>query len=312
MTTYIIRQIIYALFIILGVITVTFIIIRLLPGDPARLVQGQRADKQSMEMLRREWKLDQPIYVQYGDFLGKALTGDFGRSFTTNRPVLDAILETLPATILLAFSAMLLATIVGIAIGIVSAWKPYSIYDMSGLVIALFGISVPVFVLGAVFYLLFIRELQLIDSAGWIVERGTLKLERLFLPMITLAARPLSIFARITRSSMLDTLNQDYIRTARAKGVSEKKTVLRHALRNALNPVVTTVSAWLAGTLAGAFFVEYIFNWPGVGLFAFNAVTTIDYPVIQGVVVFSAVMFVIINLLVDILYSFLDPRVRLS
>ncbi|MCE2502496.1 MAG: ABC transporter permease [Chlorobi bacterium] len=312
MTTYIIRQSIYAVFIILGVLTVTFCIIRILPGDPTRLAQGQRADLQSMEALKKEWKLDKPIYVQYVYFLSNAIQGDFGRSYSTNRPVTESILERIPRTALLAVSAMVLATIIGVLIGILSAWKPYTLFDNAAMVFALLGISVPVFVLGALFVLFFTEKMHLIGGTGYITELNRVQLDRLILPMAALAARPLSIFARITRSSMLDTMSMDYIRTARAKGVSEQKTILTHALRNALNPVVTTISAWLAATLAGTFFIEQIFNWPGVGLLAFNAVTQYDFPIIQGVVIFTAIIFVVVNLIVDIIYSFLDPRVRLG
>ena len=312
MITYIIRQTIYAVFIILGVLTVTFVIIRMLPGDPTRLAQGQRADLQSMEALKKEWKLDQPLYVQFGDFLSKAFQGNFGRSFSTNRPVTEAILERIPRTALLAVTALTLAAILGVLIGVLSAWKPYTLFDNAAMVFALLGISVPVFVLGALFVLFFTEKIQLVGGVGYINDLGKMQLDRLILPMAALAARPLSIFARITRSSMLDTMSMDYVRTARAKGVSERTTVLKHALRNALNPVVTTISAWLAATLAGTFFIEQIFDWAGIGLLAFNAVTQYDFPIIQGVVVFTAVIFVVVNLIVDVIYSFLDPRVRLG
>ena len=312
MTTYIIRQSIYSLFIILGVLSVTFLIIRVLPGDPARLALGQRADAQSQEALRREWKLDEPLPVQYLHYVSNALQGDLGRSYVTNRKVFDAIIERVPRTAVLATTAMLLAAFIGTMIGIISAWKPYTIFDNASMIFALLGISVPVFVLGALLLLIFSTELGLVDSTGYIVNRNGLQLELLILPALALAARPLSIFARITRSSMLEVMSQDYVRTARAKGLSERVTVLKHALRNALNPVVTTISAWFAATLAGTFFIELIFNWPGVGYFAFKAVMANDYPVIQGVVIFTAVLFVLVNLIVDIIYSIIDPRVRLG
>ena len=312
MLTYIVRQFIYSVFIILGVLTVTFIVIRGIGGDPARLMLGQRADVQSIEALRKEWKLDQPIWVQYGDFLTKAIQGDLGRSFSFNRPVTETILEKIPNTALLAVTALFLSTIIGVLIGILSAWKPYSLFDNVAMVFALLGISVPIFVLGAVLYAIFVQKLHVIGGSGFIFEGDTLQIDRLILPMLALAARPLSIFARITRSSMLDALGQDYVRTARAKGLSEKKTVMVHALRNALNPVVTTVSAWLAATLAGTFFIEFIFGWPGLGKLAYDAVLQVDFPVIQGVVLLTAVIFVVINFIVDIVYSWLDPKVRLS
>lgn len=312
MITYIARQFLYSILIILGVLTVTFSIVRILPGDPARLMLGQRADVQSIENMRREWKLDQPIYIQFFDFLGRAMQGDLGRSYAFNRPVTETILEKIPNTALLAVSALMISTIVGVMIGILSAWKPYTFFDNAAMVFALLGISVPVFVLGSLFLFAFVDKFHVIGGPGFIFKGGHLQLDRLVLPMLALAARPLSIFARITRSSMLDALGQDYVRTARAKGVSEKKTVMYHALRNALNPVVTTVSAWLAATLAGTFFIEFIFGWPGLGKLAYDAVLQYDFPIIQGVVLFTAVVFVIVNFLVDIIYSWLDPKVRLS
>ncbi len=312
MGTYIVRQTLYALLIVLGVLTVTFLLIRVLPGDPTRIALGQRADAQAQEALRKAWKLDQPIYIQYADYVARAASGDLGRSFTTNRPVMESLLERLPRTAILALSAMILGALLGTAIGIVSATRPRTPFDNTSMVFALLGISVPVFVLGAVLQSIFSANLHWFDVRGYIFYRGDLHLNRIVLPLIALAARPLSIFARITRSSMLETLGQDYVRTARAKGLSERVTVFRHALRNALNPVVTTISAWFAATLAGTFFIELIFDWPGMGLFAFQAVLANDYPIIQGVVILTATIFVAINLIVDIIYSLIDPRVRLA
>jgi len=313
MLTFIARQFIYSILIIFGVLTVTFVLVRVLPaGDPARLVSGQRTDIQTVESIRRLWKLDRPIYEQYLDFLGKALRGDLGRSFASNLDVRDTVLDRFPATALLAFTALAISTLLGIAIGVISAWKPYTAFDYSSMVIALFGISVPVFVLGLFLALVFNNWLGWLNGVGYIVNNGVVDLRFLILPVAALAARPLSIIAHITRSAMLDVLGQDYIRTARAKGLPMGATVLRHALRNALNPVVTTVSAWLAGTLAGTFFIESIFNWPGIGRLAYDAVLQLDFPMIQGTVLFTAVVFVAVNFIVDIVYSLLDPKVRLS
>jgi peptide/nickel transport system permease protein len=312
MLTFIIRQFFYSILIIIGVMTVTFGVIRVLPGDPARLMLGQRADLQSIESLRRQWKLDQPIYVQYLDFLARSATGDLGRSFAFNRPVLETILDKVPATAILAVSALVISSILGIAIGVLSAWKPYTFFDSAAMITALFGISMPSFVFGVLLALVFGSWLRILPLSGYVTRGGGIELQYLILPMIALAARPLSIIARITRSSMLDILSQDYIRTARAKGLPISKTILKHALRNALNPVVTTISAWLAATLAGTLFIEYIFNWPGIGSLAFAAVLQLDFPIIQGTVLFTAVVFVVVNFLVDIVYSMLDPKVRLS
>ncbi len=311
MGTYILRQFFYSLLIIFGVMTVTFGIIRVLPGDPARLMLGQRADIQSIQALRKQYKLDQPVWVQYGDFLVHVVQGDLGRSFSFNRPVLETIVDRFPATAILAFTALFISSVVGIGIGIISAWKPYTAFDTSTMLFALLGISVPSFVLGVLLIVL-TQWLDLYPGVGYLFEGSEVRMEYLVLPMLALAARPLSIIARITRGSMLEVLSQDYIRTARAKGLPYSVTVMKHALRNALNPVVTTISAWLAGTLAGTFFIEYIFNWPGIGQLAIESVRQLDFPVIQGTVLFTAVIFVIVNFLVDIVYSLLDPKVRLS
>lgn len=311
MATYIIRQFLYSILIILGVMTVTFGIIRVLPGDPARLMLGQRADLQSLQALRKQYKLDQPIWVQYGDFMVRAAQGDLGRSFSFNRPVLETIIERFPATAILAVTALFISSILGIAIGIISSWKPYTAFDNTSMLFALLGISVPSFVLGVVLIVL-TQWFNLYPGVGYMFEGSELRLDHLILPMLALAARPLSIIARITRGSMLDVLSQDYIRTARAKGLPYSVTILKHALRNALNPVITTISAWLAGTLAGTFFIEQIFNWPGIGQLAIESVRQLDFPVIQGTVLFTAVVFVVVNFFVDILYSFLDPKVRLT
>ncbi len=313
MLTFILRQFIYSVLIIFGVMSVTFLLIRVLPaGDPARLVAGQRTDLQTIESIRRAWKLDRPIYEQYADFLGKAAKGDLGRSFASNLVVLDTLIDRFPATALLAVTALVIATILGVSIGIISAWKPYTAFDYTSLVLALFGISVPVFVLGLVLVRVFSQWLGWLPGNGYIDRSGSIDLSYLVLPMLALAARPLSVIARITRSSMLDVMGQDYVRTARAKGLPLSVTILKHALRNALNPVITTISTWLAGTLAGTFFIETIFNWPGIGRLAYDAVLQLDFPMIQGTVLFTAVVFVAVNFLVDIIYSMLDPKVRLS
>jgi peptide/nickel transport system permease protein len=311
MLVFIIRSFLYSLLTIIGVMTVTFLVIRVLPGDPARLMLGQRADIQSIESLRKQLKLDQPMIVQYGDFMLKAATGDLGRSYAFNRPVLETILEKLPATAILAITALLIASIVGITIGVISAWKPYTAIDNSSMVLALLGYSTPVFVFGLLLIII-ATALDIYPGVGYMFRGDRMQIQYLALPVIALAARPLSIIARITRSSMLDVLSQDYIRTARAKGVAAGTTIIKHGLRNALNPVVTTISAWLAGTLAGTLFIEQIFNWPGIGQLAYDAVLQLDFPVIQGTVLIAAVVFVVVNFFVDIIYAILDPKVRLG
>ncbi len=308
MAAYIIRKLLYSVLVLYGVLTITFFINYVLPGDPARLLLGQRADIASVEALRKQLGLDRPLYEQYVSYLWRVLHGDLGRSFATNRDVVETIAERIPATALLAVSAIILASILGILLGIFSALRANTWLDTTIMTTALLGISLPSFVTGLLFALLFGVLLQWLPISGYI-NRGW---EYLLLPMITLGVRPLSIIARLTRSSMLEVLHQEYIRTAKAKGLPQSVVLFKHALRNALNPVVTTVSAWFAALLAGTFFIEYIFNWPGIGTVAINAIEKLDYPVIQGVVLFTAVVFVIINLLVDIIYAFLDPKIKLS
>lgn len=310
MISYIIRKLLYSILIIWGVVTATFAITSVLPGDPARMMLGQRGDITTIEALRKQLELDKPLPEQYKRYLIKVSQGDLGRSFATNRDVLETIVERTPATALLAITSMLLATIPGIAIGVISALRPNSWLDTTAMSISLLGISMPSFVVGIIFVLVFAAGpvFNWFPVSGYI-DRGW---EHLILPMITLGIRPLSIIARVTRSSMLEVLGQDYVRTARAKGLNTTKVVLRHALRNALNPIVTTVSTWFAALLAGTFFIEMIFNWPGIGLVAISAIEKLDYPMIQGVVLFTAVVFVIVNLFVDIMYVFLDPKVKLN
>lgn len=307
MLAFVVRKLIYSVLVIAGVMTVIFFVMNLLP-DPARMMQGQRADLATQAAIRHELGLDLPVWERYGVFMKKTFTGDLGRSFTTNRLVLDSLMERLPATALLAFSAMIIATIIGVVIGTISAVKSYSIFDNLSMLVALFGISIPAFVLGLLVIIIFGSWLEWLPISGYI-DQGW---EYLILPMLTLALRPISIIARVTRSSMLDVLSSDYVRTAKAKGVDNRTVIVKHGLRNALNPVVTTVSAWLAALLAGSFFIEYIFNWPGIGLMAVEAIPRSDFPTIQGTVILSAVIFVVVNFIVDLLYAKLDPRVKLS
>ncbi len=308
MATYIIRKLLYSILVLIGVITVTFSLMYVIPGDPARLMLGQRADIASIDAVRKQLGLDDPLYVQYGRFMVKAVQGDLGRSYSSNRDVLTTIIETFPATAILAVSALILSSIIGIMIGVISSVRPYTFADNFSMLVALFGISFPPFALGLIMALVFGAWLKWFPISGYI-NNGMIYL---VLPMLTLALRPLAIIARLTRSSMLDVLGQDYVRTARAKGVSEWKVIIKHALRNALNPVITTISAWLAALLGGTFFIEYIFNWPGIGLLAINSILSLDFPMIQGTVLFTAVIFIIVNMIVDIIYAFLDPKVKLS
>lgn len=308
MWSYIIKNLAYSLLIIFGVLTVTFFLLYILPGDPARMMLGQRADVASVDAVREELGLNKPLYVQYVRFMTNAFKGDLGRSYATNRNVVSTILEKFPATALLSFSALFLSSFIGVLIGIISAVKKYTFTDNAAMIFALFGISIPSFAFGLIMALVFGHLLKWFPISGYINDGW----QYLILPMVTLALRPMAITARITRSSMLEVMNQDYVRTAKAKGLSQGKVIFKHTLRNALNPVVTTISASLAATLGGVFFIEYIFNWPGIGLLAVDAIFKLDFPMIQGTVLFSAIVFVIINFFVDIVYAMLDPKVKLS
>jgi peptide/nickel transport system permease protein len=308
MWVYITKNFLYSILIILGVITVTFCLLYVIPGDPARMLLGQRADVKSVEAVKEELGLNKPMYIQYFDFIYKAVQGNLGRSYSTNREVVKTILDKFPATALLATSALILSTILGVLIGIISSVKRYSFVDNASMIFALIGISIPQFVFALIMVLIFGAVLKWFPISGYITQGW----DHLILPMVTLALRPLAIIARMTRSSMMDVMSSDYVRTAKAKGLSNMSVIFKHTLRNALNPVITTLSASLAATLGGAFFIEYIFNWPGIGLLAVDAILKLDFPVIQGTVLFSAVIFVVINFFVDIIYAWLDPKVKLS
>jgi peptide/nickel transport system permease protein len=306
MATYILRKILYTVVVLIGVVAVTFFIRP--PGDPTRVLLGQRADEASVAAMREQLGLDRPLYEQMAIYMKNLLQGDLGTSIATQRSVSETIIERIPATALLALTSIAIATVLGILLGVIAAWRPNTWIDTLTMSTSLLGISLPAFVVGLLFVLVFGVALEWFPNSGYI-DRG---IEHLVLPMITLAIRPLSIIARVTRSSMLDVLGQDYVRTARAKGLSDVRVFLHHALRNALNPVITTVSAWFAGLLAGTYFIEFIFNWPGIGLAAFNAIEKLDYPMIQGTVLFTAVIFVVVNTLADVIYGLVDPKVRFS
>jgi len=307
MLRYVLGRLGYTLLMLLGVVTVSFFLVRAIPGDPARVMLGQRADEATLEALREQYGFNKPLIVQYWRYLERLVMGDLGRSIASNRPVLEIVIDRLPATALLATVAMVIATVFGIALGVLSAVRVNTWLDSATMALSQFGISLPSIVMAIFLMVIFGQVLPWFPIAGY-VDRG---IEYLVLPAITLGIRPLAIIARVTRSSMLEVLGQDYIRTARAKGLHPVRVITVHALRNALNPVVTTVGTWFAGLLAGAYFVEYIFNWPGIGSAAFDAITKLDYPVIQGTVLFTAAVFVLVNFFSDVLYALLDPRVEL-
>lgn len=306
MPTYILRRVLHAIPILWGVLTVTFILMYIVPGDPARIMLGARADAATVKAIRAELGLDDPLPVQYGRFVARAARGDLGRSYFTNREVMGEILHRVPATAMLGLAAMAIAVTLGITVGVVSAARPYSSLDQTSMLLALVGISIPVFFLGLLLAWIFGYLL------GWFPVSGYGEPRDIVLPAIALAAAPLALIARLTRSSMLEVLREDYVRTARAKGLSERSVIFKHGLKNAMNPILTAASQSLAAVMAGAFFVEFIFNWPGIGLLAIDAINKYDFPIIQGTVLFDAAVFVVINILVDVGYAFLDPRVKLA
>jgi len=309
MTSYIIRRLILMIPILWGVATIVFALMFIVPGDPARMLMGQHGDEQTLAQLRRELGLDRPVYVQYVRFLGRLLKGDLGMSYRQKRPVAEIIRDRFPATARLAVSSMLIAIIIGIAAGILAARYRNTAWDWLVMVFSLSGISMPVFWLGMMLILLFASGLGWLPVGGY-GRSGDLR--HLFLPAVSLAAVSIGYIARMMRSSMLEVIGKDYIRTARAKGLSEWAVVLHHALRNALIPVITIIGINFASLLGGAVATETVFAWPGLGRAVVDAIRMRDLPVVEGCVIFLAVIFVLANLIVDLSYAWLDPRIRLE
>lgn len=290
--------------VLIGVSLIVFTLMQLSPGDPAMIILGAQAAPEDIAVLREEMGLNDPLVVQFLRFLLGMFTLDFGTSYKDGMPVLTKLLEALPYTAQLTFSAVLLALIVGIPAGIISATKQYSIFDRIASVAALIGFSTPNFWLSIMLILVFSVNLQ------WLPVSGTGSILHLVLPSIALGLQSAAVFTRMTRSSMLEVLNMDYIRTARAKGLSERVVILKHALKNALIPVITVVGLQIGLLFGGAILTETVFAWPGVGRLMIDSIRAKDTPVVQGGVIFTASIFVFINLLVDILYAYVDPRVK--
>lgn len=289
---------------LLGVSVIVFILIRLIPGDPAELLASQWATAEDIALVQRAWGLDRPLPVQYGVFLGNLLRGELGRSVASGVPVSAEIAARYPSTILLAAASMAVAVAVGGTAGIISARRPYTWWDNGAMVLALVGVSTPAFWAGLMLILLFSVIL------GWLPASGMGSPQHLVLPAVTLGMVAAGIIARQTRSSMLEVLNQDYIRTARSKGVAEAAVTYRHALKNALIPVVTIVGLQFGTLLGGSVVVESVFAWPGMGRLLVDAILVRDYPIVQAAVLLFAATFACINLLVDLFYGMLDPRIR--
>ena len=304
MSSFIARRIALAVPTLFGVLVVVFLLLYVAPGDPVLAMVGERADEETIERLREELRLNDPLLVQFAHYLGGVVRGDLGRSYITNRPIRQDILERFPKTLELALAAMLLASVIGIFIGVLSAYRAGGWIDRAGLGLAYLGISFPVYWVGLILILVFAVTLR------WLPASGYGGLQYLILPALALGSRSIAFLARITRSSMLDMLGSDFVRTARAKGLSERVVVVRHALRNALIPVITVLGLDFGYYLTGSILTETIFGWPGLGRYVVNAISRRDLPAIQGSVLFLSGVFVMVNLLTDLAYAKADPRVR--
>lgn len=352
MLHFIVKRLTYGLLVIAGVVVTVFFLFQALPGDPVAMMAGQRTDVSTREAIAKEFGLDQSLFTQlllYAKDLSPVAiyentienqakyeyqvltklddshaltlkTPYLRRSFQTNKRVDEIILENLEGTLWLAFAAMLFATLLGILFGIIAALKQHTFWDHALISLSVIGISAPSFVAAILISMIFgyyLSDYTGLNMTGslWVsdpIYGRQLELKNIILPALTLGIRPLAIIAQLTRSSMLDVLSQDYIRTARAKGLQYYVVIAKHALKNALNPVITAVSGWLASLMAGAFFIEYIFNWKGLGWITIKSVETLDFPVIMGTTLFIALIFVVVNILVDLLYGAIDPRIRLG
>ncbi|TGE27507.1 ABC transporter permease [Hymenobacter metallicola] len=350
MISFVLRRLLQGVLVLAGVALTVFFLFTVLPGDPVALLAGQRSDVATRAAIAADLGLDQPVPVQLVGYLNdvsplglhprdSAAVAKYGgvavlplgekslvvkvpylrRSFQSNKDVLSILLDHFTGTLWLALAAMLLAAVLGIGFGVVAALKPHSWLDRALITTSVLGISVPSFVAGILIAMTFgfyWSHWTGLNLTGQLYETDPftgrhLVLRNLLLPAFALGIRPLAVITQLTRSSMLDVLSQDYIRTARAKGLSGYRVVVGHALKNALNPVITAVSGWLASLMAGAFFIEYIFNWKGLGTVTLRAVENLDFPVVMGATIFIAFLFVVVNIVVDVLYTVLDPRVKL-
>ncbi len=334
MLAYIIRRILILIPTLLGISIIVFLMLRITPGDPAELLLGERATEQALQEIREHLGLNEPLHVQYGMFLKRLMRGDLGETIWSRQKVWIEVKERFPATIELSIVALFISCFFGIIFGIISATRQYSVFDYLSMLGALIGVSMPIFWLGLVFMLIFSLHL------GWLPLSGRLSVGvdleiitnfyildavltnnwtalkdavwHIIMPAVTLSTIPMAIVARMTRSSMLEVLRQDYIKTAKAKGLSRFVVTFKHALRNALIPVVTTIGLQFGVALGGAILTETIFAWPGVGKWMFDAVMKRDYMVIQGGTLFIAALFVVINLVVDMLYAVINPRISVQ
>lgn len=342
---YLLNRLRYSVLVLLGVVSLVFFLFNVLPADPARLLMGQRSDAASVAAARKQLHLDQPLTARYFIFLNDlspigladatipairlfsvgskgsiALKKpNLGISYRTQRPVVEVLWEALPGTLILALAAIIIASIGGIALGVLAALKKDTWMDSSAIAASVAGISMPSFFAGLLIAYVFgylLSNYTGLEMTGSLYRNDPftgrhLELRNLILPAFALGIRPLAIITQLTRSAMLDVLSQDYIRTARAKGLSMSKVVWRHALPNALNPVITAITGWLAELLAGSFFIEYIFGWKGIGKITVDALDRFDFPIVMGSVLLTATLFILVNFFTDLLYAKLDPRVKM-
>jgi len=311
---YVARRLLLLVPVLAGVSVIVFMVLHLSPGDPVEIMLGTQATEEDRTRLRADLGLDQPLHVQYVRWLGHVVRGDLGRSLFMRRPVLGEVLGRLQATLILTGTALLLSTTLGIALGVASATRPNSLLDRVSAMASLFGASMPSFWLGIVLMVVFALWLGWLPASGMYAPYGGGDLRDLLahlaLPAVTLAAASVTIIARLTRATMLETLGQDYIRTARAKGVVERRVVLRHGLKNAMIPIITVIGVQAGYLLGGAVLTETVFAWPGVGTLMVQGILARDFPLVQGCVLVVALSFVLVNLAVDLLYAWVDPRIR--
>ena len=332
MTSYIIRRLLSLIPTLLGVSIIVFLFLRMIPGDPALALAGEHATEANVERIREEFGLNKPLYEQYLTYMGKVLRGDLGRSVFNKRYVTDELLARFPATLELSACALMVAMIVGLPAGIISATKRNSIFDNAAMVGSLLGISMPIFWLGLMLNWFFavrlgwlpsvtrldssielhrITNLIIVDSLLTGNAEALLNgIKHLILPSVALGTIPMAIIARMTRSAMLEVLEQDYVRTARAKGLAERVVTFKHALKNALLPVITILGLQVGLLLSGAVLTETIFAWPGIGRWLYLSILARDYPIVQGMALFITFLFLMVNLLVDLSYALVDPRIR--
>ena len=303
MSRFLLQRLLFLIPTLLGVLLVTFLLLYVAPGDPVQAMVGERADPETLARLRAELHLDDPLHRQFTHYVGGVLRGDLGSSYITRRPILQDLMQRFPATLRLAGAAMLFAAVTGIGIGIYGAWRPGAVLDRIAAFGAYLGISFPVYWVGLILILIFAVNLR------WLPPSGSGGLAYLILPALTLGMRSVAFLSRMTRAAMQEVLQSDFVRTARAKGLLEKRVVLSHAFRNALLPVLTVLGLDFGSYLTGSILTETIFSWPGVGRYVLTAIDKRDLPAVQGSILFLSLVFVMVNLITDLLYARVDPRV---